>query len=169
MLFTRYNQLHQPQDLRDAYNVRVSSGLGPFGSFCIDSHLLKLVKGDLGPAELLPDTEDPEFSDPLSDCSFCLDPLVASTFTRRQLQEVRRGPQSEIGNQRLALVFHQEVHVPRALVKGGNGTLQEKQRNDNFLRAAAEGQGHRVRYLIQLGADLDYSDDYGFTALHHAA
>ncbi|KAI5358295.1 putative ankyrin repeat-containing domain superfamily [Septoria linicola] len=49
-------------------------------------------------------------------------------------------------------------------------TLREDGRNRELLRAAAEGQTRRVEYLIQAGADRDYSDDRdGFTALHHAA
>lgn len=48
-------------------------------------------------------------------------------------------------------------------------TLRPDQRSDALLRAAAEGQTHRVRYLIHLGVDLDHSDDQNFTALHHAA
>ena len=47
--------------------------------------------------------------------------------------------------------------------------LRENDRDHAFLRAAAEGQLHRVKHLLQLGVDLDFSDDAGFTALHHAA
>lgn len=47
-------------------------------------------------------------------------------------------------------------------------TLREDDRNAAFLKAAAEGQTPRVRYLIQLGADLDHADADGLTALHHA-
>jgi ankyrin repeat protein len=36
------------------------------------------------------------------------------------------------------------------------------------LRAAAEGQLHRIQHLIRLGADVDFSDEEEFTALHHA-
>lgn len=48
-------------------------------------------------------------------------------------------------------------------------TLREDQRNVALLTAAANGHTPRVSYLIHLGTDLDYSDQYGFTALHHAA
>lgn len=49
-------------------------------------------------------------------------------------------------------------------------TLQEGQRNGQLLKAAAAGHTPRARYLLQLGADRDFSDDEkGFTALHHAA
>lgn len=49
-------------------------------------------------------------------------------------------------------------------------TLREDQRNKQLLKAAAAGHTPRVKYLLQLGADLDFSDDEaGFTALHHAA
>lgn len=47
-------------------------------------------------------------------------------------------------------------------------TLREDGRNRAFLSASAEGQAPRVRHLLRLGVDLDYSDDDGFTALHHA-
>ena len=46
--------------------------------------------------------------------------------------------------------------------------LQEDQRNVQFLQVAAEGQTPRIRYLLSLGADLDFRDQYGLTALHHA-
>ncbi|KAK6434527.1 hypothetical protein LTR95_009291 [Oleoguttula sp. CCFEE 5521] len=48
-------------------------------------------------------------------------------------------------------------------------TLREAQRNDTLLRADAEGQTPRVEYLIRLGADVDYADQYSLTALHFAA
>lgn len=49
-------------------------------------------------------------------------------------------------------------------------TLLVDQRNKQLLKAAAAGHTPRVRYLLHLGVDLDFSDDEaGFTALHHAA
>ena len=47
-------------------------------------------------------------------------------------------------------------------------TLREDGRNRAFLLASAEGQTPRVRHLLRLGVDLDYSDENGFNALHHA-
>ncbi|KAM0717310.1 hypothetical protein Q7P37_007162 [Cladosporium fusiforme] len=49
-----------------------------------------------------------------------------------------------------------------------DSTLGEDQRNSLLLKAAAQGQLPRVRYLIRLGVNIDFSDDQGFTALHHA-
>lgn len=37
------------------------------------------------------------------------------------------------------------------------------------MAAAANGHTARLNYLIRLGADIDHSDDNGWTALHHAA
>lgn len=37
------------------------------------------------------------------------------------------------------------------------------------MTAAANGHTARVNYLLRLGADIDYADDRGLTALHHAA
>lgn len=49
-------------------------------------------------------------------------------------------------------------------------TLQESQRDKQLLKAAAAGHTSRVRYLLQLGADRDFSEgEDGFTALHNAA
>jgi hypothetical protein len=47
-------------------------------------------------------------------------------------------------------------------------TLREADRNCLLLRAAAQGQLPRVQHLLRLGADVDFADDSGFTALHHA-
>ena len=47
--------------------------------------------------------------------------------------------------------------------------LREKARNEAFLQAAAEGQTVRVNKLLKDGADVDFVDKYGWTALHHAA
>jgi hypothetical protein len=47
-------------------------------------------------------------------------------------------------------------------------TLREDQRNTLLLQASAEGQLHRVKHLLRLGTDVDFSDEDGFTALHHA-
>jgi hypothetical protein len=46
--------------------------------------------------------------------------------------------------------------------------MRDDQRNHLLLRAAAEGQLPRIQHLIRLGSDIDFSDDAGFTALHHA-
>lgn len=46
--------------------------------------------------------------------------------------------------------------------------LREESRDPAFLSACAEGQTPRVRYLLRLGVDLDYSDGDGLNALHHA-
>jgi hypothetical protein len=46
--------------------------------------------------------------------------------------------------------------------------LREDQRNLLLLRASAEGQLHRIQHLIRLGADVDFTDEDEFTALHHA-
>jgi hypothetical protein len=47
-------------------------------------------------------------------------------------------------------------------------TLREDQRNLRLLRASAEGQLHRIQHLLRLGADVDFSDETEFTALHYA-
>jgi ankyrin repeat protein len=47
-------------------------------------------------------------------------------------------------------------------------TMRDDQRNHLLLRAAAEGQLPRIQHLIRLGSDIDFSDDAGSTALHHA-
>jgi hypothetical protein len=47
-------------------------------------------------------------------------------------------------------------------------TLREDDRNRLLLRAAAQGQLPRVQHLLRLGADVDFADEHGFTALHHA-
>ncbi|OQN99997.1 hypothetical protein B0A48_14202 [Cryoendolithus antarcticus] len=47
-------------------------------------------------------------------------------------------------------------------------TLRADRRNEELLRAAAEGQTPRVRHLLNLEADFDYRDDLDLTALHHA-
>jgi hypothetical protein len=47
-------------------------------------------------------------------------------------------------------------------------TLREADRSCLLLRAAAQGQLPRVQHLLRLGADVDFADDNGFTALHHA-
>jgi hypothetical protein len=47
-------------------------------------------------------------------------------------------------------------------------TMRDDQRNHLLLRAAAEGQLPRIQHLLRLGSDIDFSDDTGFTALHHA-
>nr|OQO30368.1 hypothetical protein B0A51_02035 [Rachicladosporium sp. CCFEE 5018] len=47
-------------------------------------------------------------------------------------------------------------------------TLRSDRRNEELLRAAAEGQTPRVRHLLELQADFDYRDDLDLTALHHA-
>lgn len=48
-------------------------------------------------------------------------------------------------------------------------TLRESQRDDALLTTASHGHTPRVAYLLRLGADVDHSDDRGFTALHFAA
>jgi hypothetical protein len=47
-------------------------------------------------------------------------------------------------------------------------TLREADRNCLLSRAAAQGQLPRLQHLLRLGADVDFADDAGFTALHHA-
>jgi ankyrin repeat protein len=47
-------------------------------------------------------------------------------------------------------------------------TLREDDRNGLLLRAAAQGQLPRIKNLLRLGADVDFADETGFTALHHA-
>jgi hypothetical protein len=47
-------------------------------------------------------------------------------------------------------------------------TLREDGRNRLLLRAATQGQLPRIQHLLRLGADVDFADDAGFTALHHA-
>ena len=45
----------------------------------------------------------------------------------------------------------------------------KKLKHDRFLKAVAEGQAPRVRYFLHsIGVDVDYSDDQGFSAIHHA-
>ena len=46
---------------------------------------------------------------------------------------------------------------------------RESARNLALLKAAREGQTHRVNKLLADGADVDYTDKFGLTALHHAA
>ncbi|KAK6429926.1 LON peptidase N-terminal domain and RING finger protein 2 [Oleoguttula sp. CCFEE 5521] len=47
-------------------------------------------------------------------------------------------------------------------------TLRSDRRNEELLRATAEGQTPRVRHLLELEADFDYRDELDLTALHHA-
>lgn len=44
----------------------------------------------------------------------------------------------------------------------------QKQKNEKLLRAAASGQLIRLGHL-KVGADFDYEDENGWTALHMAA
>lgn len=47
-------------------------------------------------------------------------------------------------------------------------TTRANKRSPLLLKAAAEGQTIRVKYLLEVGVDLDYKDKEGLTALHHA-
>lgn len=46
--------------------------------------------------------------------------------------------------------------------------LHREGRNKAFLKAAAEGQTVRLQHLAQEPIDIDYADENGYTALHHA-
>jgi uncharacterized protein len=46
--------------------------------------------------------------------------------------------------------------------------LDANVRNEKLLNAAAEGQRPRLELLIGAGANLDYEDQNGYTALHKA-
>lgn len=48
-------------------------------------------------------------------------------------------------------------------------TLRENERSQILLIAAAEGQRPRLNYLLTRGVNLDWSDNQGFTGLHHAS
>ncbi len=48
-LYARYDRSHRIQDLRDALHFRMSSRLGPLGTFCFDLLLLESSKTDLDP------------------------------------------------------------------------------------------------------------------------
>ncbi|KAF7189594.1 Ankyrin repeat domain-containing protein 2 [Pseudocercospora fuligena] len=48
-------------------------------------------------------------------------------------------------------------------------TLREDGRHRALINAASEGQTPRVKHLLHLGAEIDHADEYGLTALHHAA
>lgn len=47
--------------------------------------------------------------------------------------------------------------------------MDDDQKDEALLRAAAEGQIKRVAFLIRIGSDIDYVGENGLTALHHAA
>jgi len=66
-------------------------------------------------------------------------------------------------------VYNHNTHQYTGQKRPSDEILQQSQRNNALLRAAADGQTQRVSYLIRLGAVLDYGEYRGFTALHYAA
>lgn len=70
----------------------------------------------------------------------------------------------------MALILSDYAYKYTIQKRRSDETLREDQRNKQLLKAAAAGHTPRVRYLLELGVDRDFSDEEaGFTALHHAA
>lgn len=68
------------------------------------------------------------------------------------------------GNNNNNTTYHYTLRQRRS-----DDTLTESSRNRALVKAAADGQTKRVEYLIRIGADIEYTDEYELTALHHAA
>ena len=66
-------------------------------------------------------------------------------------------------------VYNNQSHRYTLRQRRSDETLRETARDKILLKAAAEGQTRRVEYLIGLGADRDFADENGLTALHLAA
>jgi ankyrin repeat protein len=77
---------------------------------------------------------------------------------------------SDAGRQHVGNVYNNHTFHYEVQSRISDEKLIKGERNQVLLKAAAEGQTERVAYLInRLGVDLDYKDEQGFTALHHAA
>lgn len=66
-------------------------------------------------------------------------------------------------------VVNNQSHNYTLRQRRSDETLRETARDRTLLKAAAEGQTRRVEYLIGLGADRDFVNENGLTALHFAA
>lgn len=73
-----------------------------------------------------------------------------------------------VGNNNYSGNNYYTTHNYTAARQRSDAILHDQQRNQAFLDSAAEGQLQRLKYLWTPGIDIDYSDDNGFTALHHA-
>lgn len=84
----------------------------------------------------------------------------SSTFSG---QSATDNSKQHVGNNYSTTSYNYTVRERRS-----DESAREIQRDKALLRAAAEGQTPRVRYLVHLGADLDFADDHGLTSLHYA-
>lgn len=88
---------------------------------------------------------------------------MASTFTYEGISAGDYAHQHN-GNVYNTITNHYTIHQQRSDQSSGNS-----EKSKALLKAAKEGQTHRVNLLIQLGADRDYTDPQGWIALQHAS